>query len=468
MSVLLVSAFAGVLIGIGLTAAVVVGSGLADQTVTEQAIRTAQPTLDMEYISKKVTEMYPSKFLLDTITRQIRDEEKLDSQIKRFYSVSSKDLVDTLSSAASGNGSASSAPCKEFTANGTAQTVWILPANRNIWAKSDTLLMRGLTLPAGGIYGAGGDTITVNVMFIVNDTTSTCIEIRPVGVLTSSKVVGLLNAGSTAYIVPTFTSSQTLIRMSKAMEETAMMATSWQQIPEPDTQYCQLNMATFKESTFQKNTKQEVIWGMPQYEKQNLYDFRATSELTKIWGVIGNPIGDAGTLKRYTSNGITRYIDNTLEWGTGAGGTITESELVGWAKSLFVGNSGSTEKFLFLGSDIVEQLAILLLSKTNKQIGAEQTMERWGIKFKRLETQFGDFNIIHHPLITAVDPTFGMALDMENINKSTFKSMNVYNLDLKTSGISNAEARTLAESDCLTLMYPDCHALFAKVGSGQV
>jgi hypothetical protein len=53
----------------------------------------------------------------------------------------------------------------------------------------------------------------------------------------------------------------------------------------------------------------------------------------------------------------------------------------------------------------------------------------------------------------------GIALDPEHIYKQVFQPMVAKDLDFKSCGEKNADAKMLQEVSCVVLRYPDCHAI---------
>ncbi|HCM60509.1 MAG TPA: hypothetical protein DIS74_09085, partial [Bacteroidales bacterium] len=87
---------AGVTMAVG---AAVTGSTDGTGTVTTNKVNANAADLDMEYVSKLVTEMRPAATPLDTIMRQIRKATPIKSWKTEYYAVDSRPLYDTVKTA---------------------------------------------------------------------------------------------------------------------------------------------------------------------------------------------------------------------------------------------------------------------------------------------------------------------------------------------------------------------------------
>ena len=87
------------------------------------------------------------------------------------------------------------------------------------------------------------------------------------------------------------------------------------------------------------------------------------------------------------------------------------------------------------------------------------SVEKWNLKFKSWETDFGEILTIHHELFNQCEmKDCGFVLDPEYLTKNTFLSFKRNVLDLKKAGIRNTDAAVLQEISCLYLRYPKAHA----------
>lgn len=216
-------------------------------------------------------------------------------------------------------------------------------------------------------------------------------------------------------------------------------------------------MAQIEESTFGRITKKEANWGFSNFEAVNILSMKMEMELSMLFGHGGEHV--SGNDHTYFTRGITRDIENTLTYGSGANDrTITKHQYNGWLKDVFDGNNGSTNRVLFAGSGLIKSLSCIdEFQKNMSPVAKEATL---GVDVRRVQTYFGTLDIVLSPLFRDAGwSDNGLILDLEHVTKHDFVPLSVTKLDLKSSGQKNADARVLQEVSCLTLRYPDCHAI---------
>ena len=95
-----------------------------------------------------------------------------------------------------------------------------------------------------------------------------------------------------------------------------------------------------------------------------------------------------------------------------------------------------------------------------KQIEAKSTEVVYGIRFNKIETNHGVLLFKRHPLLALAGwSERGIVLDLNYIEKHTFKPMATRKLSLKESGQRNVDAVVIEETTGLILRYPDTHAI---------
>lgn len=447
---------------VGVIAAELVGTVVTEGGVTHQAVVEAEPGLHLADISKKVYEILPAQTPLDTILRNIRDAEKIDSVEKKYYSVSSKPTYDELDAAVSGNGLTVGAPAKEYTyasGDGVA-TFYIKTDNPALWSQDDTFLMRDVVIAATGIVAdisglSGAQLTTANIVFYVEEVSSDVLRIKPIN--------GILGSGTNAanYVMPDFTSDTKLYIMGNAKNEKATQTQPFGIIPTPDTNYIQLMMVQIEQSTWEKIQKKEVDWNFADLERQNIYAMKQQMEMSYWWGAKSKVYNAVLKDYHYTCDGTTRKITKSSTYGTGSTDrTFAVDDFLNLMAAAFVGNNGSQERWLIGGSTVIKAIEKLLLSETTKQLGAREVETKYGMKVNVLTNFFGTLNIMHAPLFSingAADIAY--VIDPEHIHKHSFVPMQANTLDLKTSGQRNVDARVIMEASCPTVTFGDVHLL---------
>jgi hypothetical protein len=90
----------------------------------------------------------------------------------------------------------------------------------------------------------------------------------------------------------------------------------------------------------------------------------------------------------------------------------------------------------------------------------------YGVRFKRIETAFGNLLLKMHKGFSFV-PSWaerGLILDMNYIQKRVLKPMETRKLDKKSSGLSNTESYLLDEAFCVSTHFPDVHMAVIPYG----
>lgn len=408
-------------------------------------------------IDEDIVKISPNKFPLDTILRNIRKSLKAVSQEVKYYQKSSKPMADKVNVSASGAGASAADAAKSYTyASGNGLTaIWVAVMTPKLWRVSDTVLMFDLTLPGvkgSATLGATG-THTDNVMFLITNKTASAIELTPIG-----GVKGL-TVNADQWVVPNFTTDTVLVRMGQAKKETDLQTDPIAIVPESKVQYCQNFITQVEESTFSAMTKKEIETGINEFDRDNLESMRGEMEMSFLFG-FKHKIEGANGESIYTTGGITREITKEITYGKGgADRTMTAEMYMNMLQEVFVGTSGSAERVLFGGSELIK--AFELLREAQKNINGSSVQETYhGVIVTKLVSTFGVIRLAHDPALDEIgQKDMGIILDMAYIARRPFIPMVAKELDLTSSGLKNAKARTVQECSCVTLKYPDCHAI---------
>ena len=422
--------------------------------ITDVAAAEAQG-LNMQDVSQEITKMNPDRYPLDTIMRNYAKKvRRAESQECKYYQQSAKPMQDTLDQSAHGSGSSAASPCSSYVCDETGiASIFVQVKTPKIWRTKD--MMRSLVLncdATGKLVIDGSDTTIYDQMFYVAQKSGAVLELVPVG--------GMYGANEMAanYVVPSFPAATVLYRMGSAMAEKDAKTEPFAMLPASSVNYCQNFMCQIEMSTFEKMTKKEVPVSFSDQEVDMLYNMRGEIESSFIWGE--KFVYDNGGDRTYFTEGITRQIKKVLMYGTGSGDTsLTAQQYTAWMKSLFTGNDGSTDRVLLAGADLIA--AIELLRESQKQISGNTVQETYlGVKCTSIVSAFGVLHIVHAPLFDEQGwSAKGLAFDPEHIYKEEFQPMIARDLDFKSSGEKNADAKMLQEVSCLILRYPDCHAI---------
>ncbi len=423
----------------------IVGGVVAGKTVDTAETNVASEDLLRPAISQKITKMNPSLTPLDTILNMIKPV-KANSWTYKYYAVENRPFEDTVSATYTSAGDGS-------------ETASVSVTNIDMWQIHDTALIQGST---------GSDGKEVMLYIYDTDIDGSVLKVQAVNNNGASTMLG-------KQVVPTISSTTKLTRMAQGKNELDAQTSAYHILPEPTEQYVQIFMAQVEEGEYQSKHNKEVDFGFLDYARQMIYDFKATKELTGLFGVKAK-ITDKKTGKiKYLTGGASRYVSSTaLRYGAGTSDrTVTHDDLIDWHKSNFSANAGSTTKVVFGGSGFTASLLKLKTTQANqgdgddvtvdyvvKRITGEEVKVGYGIEFKQIKSNFGTWFYYYHPLLDKAGKTdWAIVLDLAHIEKAVFLPMRQREIDLKGSGQSLAKARVIEEASAVVVRYPDTHAI---------
>lgn len=415
----------------GLVLSMAASGAIVDDTVTVEAVKEGAPNVDEPDYDKLIVEMLPSRTPLDTIFRNRAKKRKAESLEVRYFEVDTKPFKDTV---------------KTANTVGDAQTIDLAVDDIDMWDSHDTLKLVGVK---GYVYADSLNTeLTFNNLVarvLSKDNTAGTLKLQALnGYYTGGKKVFHDNIAE----------DTVLVRLGKAESELAMQTTPYAMLPFENYNYCQNFMAQIEESTWQNIHKKRVDWGFSDYARLNIYDMRATKELSFLFGT-RSADQDAVTKDMiFTCGGISQFLTKS----TTVGSTVTINDFATWRAMLFEDNNGSEVRHAFIGSTLWKKLETI--DHIQKQLAANQTEVVFGIRFAKIE--FGNEVIYlhkHNLMSLAGWDDYAMFLDLQHIHERPFIPLKETELDLRTSGQRNAKAKVLTEVTCPIVKYPATHLI---------
>ena len=394
-------------------AATVEGIVTTDDTTTYQ-----QPSID-----KNLSLMQPDKFPFDTILRQMAYTKKITNWKTEYYAVDVRAITDTLSVAVS--------------ASGTSSAAWatfnITPTSLFMWSVDDNILVNG-------INGNDSKELVLHIVAI----TATQLTVEAVN------GIGDNNAD-----LPAIAQNTQLTRIGNAKEEKASQTTPFTTIPQEAYNYAQIHMAQVEQSLYDKLSTKWVQWNLNDMRSAALWDMRGQMEFASLFGVRNKVYDSVSKTNKYMSGGALRFIDKIIPK------TISTFDNAGFddiAKQLFTGNNGSVERVIFPGSGA---LSVMATAPTFvKQIEAQKTEVVWGVRFNRIETNYGIMLVHHHPGLDYTGWTNNAFIfDMSNVEKHVFKDIETRSIDFDASGQRKTNADIIDEAFCPVFKNVDTHAI---------
>ncbi len=414
--------------------------GIATET---QGREDGDPNFYLTDVDKRIVKIRPMATPIDQISRYAKSSETSSFEVK-YYSVGTREIKCSTNKAVTAmtSGASVSLPVDDlnmFTLDDTIRVVGVKAITKSDgtkWTDEDS------NVPDLVLCVCGKDSTTnLPTVYAVNGNIDTSTK-QPI-------------------LVPTIPQGTTLVRMGKACGELDVQTGRFNNIPMPETQYCQNFMIQVEQSTFDKIAKKEVNWNFSDIEEDGVYDMRLAMENTYLFGV-------KQVIKHISKDGMLTWFTGGIWWMAGKDievgewdnerkcAVITDDNLVDITKDLFVGTGiGNKRKILFCGSDMLSAFSKI----KSEKFRLKDTVEVWNLKFKSWDTDFGEVLTIHHELFDVNGMSdCGFAMDPEYLSKKTHVSWARNVLDLQKAGIRRTDAVVIQEVSCLYLRYAKAHA----------
>lgn len=414
--------------------------GMATETFGRE---NGDPDFYLADVDKRIVKIRPMATPIDQISRYAKSSSTNSFEVK-YYSVGTREIK--------------CATNNQVTKQVSGASVKLPVDDLNMFTLDDTIRVVGvkaITKPDGTKY-LPTDTNVPDLVLCV------CGKDPSDNLPTVYAVNGEMDSSSKQPIwLPEIKKGTTLVRMGKACGELDVQTGRFNNIPMPETQYCQNFMIQVEQSTFDKIAAKEVDWNFSDVEEDGIYDMRLAMENTYLFGVkqVIKHVAKDGMMTWFTG-GIWWMAGKEIEVGVWNAGekraVITDDNLVDITKDLFVGTGiGNKRKILFCGSDMLSAFSKIKSDKFR----LKDTVEVWNLKFKSWDTDFGEVLTIHHELFDANGMSdCGFAMDPEYLSKKTHVSWARNVLDLQKAGIRRTDAVVIQEVSCLYLRYAKAHA----------
>lgn len=399
--------------------------GTVAATTADAQGNIKKPEVDKDTVSKKLAKLMPSKFPLDTITREM-PKGRTKSDIYRYASVLSRPLT-----------------CAVKTENTAGMQVEVELTTTHMISLDSNLLVPK--------FDATGPTAEAKA------TTSNALSVSPlilhvIGINHGSGKVTVIALNASK--VPALPAGTAMYRVGVAKDQSAAKSDDPMVLPTFDQNYCQINMATVSEAYFQKLQEKEVDWSMKDMQESTMYDFRLQSELSLLFGYGREFVDPISRKPKYTMDGFIRKIPSIRNEGSGVTSAFMNSAMA----QIFESNNGSEARICFYGSDF--GLSMANNAAFEKQLEAGKTRVKFGITFNEVETNQGTLLMKKHDAFKLMGyGNAAMVIDPANFRKIVQKDLGWFDLDLEKAGVSRSVDRRIDESFTLEVTNPETHAL---------
>lgn len=378
--------------------------------------------------SQKLAKIFPSRFPLDTILREI-GVGHTDSDVYKYPSVVARGMQAKVKEA----NTAATAPLL-----GTIKMVSVHALSLNGNLLVPTYTATGPEAAATKV-SSGVSPLPLVLHIVAIDRSENTIKVYPI------------NASG----VPAFEADTTFYRMGGAMDQEAARSSDPTVTPTYDTNYVQTNMCTISQLFAQEVQEKNTEWGMADMKEMALYDFRYQNEMNALFGVKRELVDPVTQKTKYMMDGIIRKVGNTL---VREADQSVEKFLVNAIAKTFDGNNGSDTRVMFYGSEF--GIGLSESATFQKQLEAGKTKVKFGITWNEVETNSGILLCkMHTGLAHAGYGAASMILDVANVRKVEQLALQTKDLDLDTAGERRSKDTRVLEAFTTEVTNPDTHTL---------
>lgn len=422
-----------------------VGTVIAGEVGTTENIEAAASGIHLDDIDNVVTKMWPSAAPLDQLLRTgMKDQRrKTDSLKVRHYSVETKPFDDLVTA--------------QVTAS-NQETFNLGVGNVNLYGPSDTIFIQGV----GGYAEGAGSTKLANAilqLYVISvDTGNNQLLCMPVNGDNTTSKKSLLKTGQ-----QDIAEGATIVIGGRALNELTVQTDPSVYVPEDDYNYCQYFGSQIELSKWSEKHRKEVKFSEADQLELALFDYRVKREIS-YWFGSRNIIYPAGRETR-TCGGLTYFIDNEIDWTSlktsipgGYKPNIAPENIDAMVQSVFSGNAGSGQRWMFIGGHLWN--ALKRTEDIQKTLSAKETQTQFGLYFNKINTGDGELVLIKHPLFELMGYGYNAVIvDCNNIGERHFEAQKVVDFDKQKLAQSNSDARFISEVSCPVVKYKQTHAI---------
>lgn len=382
--------------------------------LTTENVGAAAPELLRNEVDQRLTKLRPMATPLDQIARYA-ESRSCGSMTVDYYAVDSRPAEATAVKA---------------TTLRYDQVATLAVDVPQALEPSETAMVNGVTTQAG----------TPLVIYVVS-------------VGDSSMRVKGVNLGEGEEI--TVSAGETLVRMGRAAGELDVQTSNFVTLPKKQQNFCQIFKTQVEQSTLLSTANKEVGWSFSDQEEVAIYDMRLGMERSFLFGSKARITDPDKKSEVFLTGGIWNQVQKQAIYEAGA---LTNESWLEVMSLAFTGHAGSPRKVLFAGTKLVEELHKITAGSSQRVVGSEEKVSRWGLDFTEMHSKFGTLMVIHSEVFDKCGhENDGLIVDPEYLSKYVRVPFNATSLDLRTSGQRNTQAVVMTEVSCLVLRYPEAH-----------
>jgi hypothetical protein len=230
--------------------------------------------------------------------------------------------------------------------------------------------------------------------------------------------------------------------------------------PTPTTQHMQKFMTSASVTNVWIESEKQANYGLGDLIDMNNQQFIEDTEKTYIWSVRQSVVDEESGTNTWTTAGL---IQQMLEGGSKLielkASTMTDGSIMDMMTDVFIGNTGSTSRYFFTGSELFK--AFLKQKDIAKQVHHTDPVRKFEYDWARI--RFGAYSLLQtpHPLFDKFKQYsgLGLILDLQYVERHVFRAMTEDQLDMMKIGVKDAKDIRCCEISSILLKYAQCHAL---------
>ena len=412
------------LVNIASTVTATAAAQAIDETVTVEVGSDASTTLYRPKISKMITKIRPDQFPLDTILREVGMVGDCPSETYKFYSSNVRGVADTMTA-------------EHVQANVKSAEIEI--TNYQIWLPDDIGICPEITVSSA------------EFRFKVLEVDPTNLKITILAI----NGTGAAGVGTGEY-VPALANATKLTRIGNAKGELDAQNTPYANFLTDTSNYVQIFMCQVEESLVNAQVLKEVEWNINDFKQDAIYDMRRMAELTMLFGYPSLELFDPIAQKKVNLMGGARhFITGEITYGHSTAGT--NATFNSWCNTIFSGNNGSDRRYYFGGNDNIEWL--MNIPFIEKRMSANETEAVAGIKFRFIDTIFGELFIRRHQAFSDLTGWSynALVLDMNNVERRYRRATETQKLNLDETGTRRVNAYRILEEWTMAFRNAETH-----------
>lgn len=394
--------------------------------LTTAAAAEISPELLRNEIDSRITRIRPMATPVDQLGRYASNRAS-GSMTVQYYAVGTAPVSTTLKSA-------SKTMSATEDGNGSGE---IEVTDPNVFNRSDTILIPSQTALDG----------TAMVLYVADRQAD--------GKLKVVVVNGQIDSANGNKGIPSLSAGTPLIRMGRAAGELDVQTAQSEALPKKSTNFCQIFKAQVEQSVMMQSSNKEVGWTFSDQEEMAIYEMRLGMEKSFLFGSKSRIVEPLKNSEIFLTEGIWNQAGKESTYDSSA---FTYAHWLSIMKQAFTGHGASSRKILLAGSELIENLSLLMDEGSQRVLGPSDVVTHWGLDFHEIHSKFGTLLVIMSEVMDSCGHAAdGLIIDPEYVTKYVHVPFNATVLDLRSSGQRNTDAVVMTEASCLVLRQPDAH-----------